>query len=336
MQIDIEAPRPSGLELLEDEDFVWSRVWPLVSGGERMPPGGTFAVTIHRRREDGRAVAEYDFDGVRVFAKLYPEDAAGRAVYRIHDELWRSGFGAGALNRVPEPLGYLGEGGVLVARSAVGECLGVTLRRDWSEFEEGVAKSARWLAALHTSSLSVGPREEMADGALRLARRVETAAARVPELEEILRNALAELASRYDTAAAASSIAVQTHGRYHGGHVFIGPESVTAIDLDRAALAEPAKDVGEFVAGLSSIRILGLVDDVKVDNACESFLAEYIRHGPGVPHAISYYWSYCIVWALVRQAFKDRPERRGWRQRVDYLRSELDEVPRRAAALVGR
>jgi hypothetical protein len=330
MQIDTEAPHPSGLQLLEDEDFVWSRVWPLVSSGEKMPPGGTFTVTVHRRREDGRAVAEYDFDGVRVFAKLYPDDAAGRAVYRIHDELWRNGFGAGALNRVPEPLGYLGESGVLVARSAVGECLGVTLGRDWSEFEEGVASAGRWLAALHTSSVSVGPREEMADGALRLARRVERAAARLPDLAELFRNALTELASRYDTAAE-SSIVVQTHGRYHAAHVFIGPESVTAIDLDRAALAEPAKDVGEFVAGLNSIKTLGVVDDRRVDDMSRLFLAEYIRHGPGVPHALSYYWSYCIVWALVRQAFKDRPERRGWRRRVDYLRSEFDAVPRRVA-----
>jgi hypothetical protein len=328
MQIETEAPRPSGLQLLEDEDFAWRHVWPLVSGGERMPPGATFAVTVCRRREDGRAVAEYDFDGVRVFAKLYPDDAAGRAVYRIHDELWRKGFGAGALNRVPEPLGYLGESGVVVARSAVGECLAVTLTRDWSAFEEGVARSARWLAALHTSSLSVGPREEMADGALRLARRVEKAAARLPELAEIFRDALTELASRHDTAAD-SSIVVQTHGRYHAAHVFIGPESVTAIDLDRAAFAAPAKDVGEFVASLNSIKMLGLVDDRRVDDTSRLFLAEYIRHGPGVPHELSYYWSYCIVWALVRQAFKDRPERRGWRRRVDYLRSEFDVVPRR-------
>jgi hypothetical protein len=266
-----------------------------------------------------------------VFAKLYPDDAAGRAVYRIHEELWRNGFGAGSLNRVPEPLGYLDESSVLVARAAVGECLGVTLRRDWSEFEEGVARSARWLAALHTSSLSVGPREEMADGALRLARRMEMAVARVPELEELFRNALTELASRYDTAAGAS-IVVQTHGRYHGAHVFIGPESVTAIDLDRAASAAPAKDVGEFVASLNSIKTLGLVDDRKIDDTSRLFLAEYIGHGPGVPYELSYYWSYCIVWALVRQAFKNRPERHRWRERLDFLRGELDAVPLRVAA----
>jgi hypothetical protein len=301
-----------------------------VSSGDKFP-AANFTLTVHRRRTDGRMVAEYGFgERTRVFAKLYPHTREGARVHQIHDRLWSEGFGALSRNRVPEPLGYLEDVGVLLLRAAPGGCLAGTEARDWHAFREGVALAARWLAALHTSSLSVGPREEMADGALRLARRVERAAARLPDLAELFRNALTELASRYDTAAE-SSIVVQTHGRYHAAHVFIGPESVTAIDLDRAALAEPAKDVGEFVAGLNSIKTLGVVDDRRVDDMSRLFLAEYIRHGPGVPHALSYYWSYCIVWALVRQAFKDRPERRGWRRRVDYLRSEFDAVPRRVA-----
>jgi hypothetical protein len=103
MELEPEAPRPSCLQLLEDEDFVWSRVCPTVSGGESAPPGATFSVTVHRLREDGRAVTEYRFeDGSRVFAKLYPDDAAGRAVSRIHDELCRHGFVPGSIHRVPE------------------------------------------------------------------------------------------------------------------------------------------------------------------------------------------------------------------------------------------
>ena len=332
MQIGTDVPRSPGVQLLEDEDFVWSRVWPLVSGGARRPPRSSFELTSHRRREDGRAVVAYRFgESIRVFAKLYPDAAAARAVYRIHDELCKHGFGPGSPFRVPEPLGYIDEHAVLVLRSAPGEDLGVTLRRDWSAFEEGVARSAHWLAALHRSSLAVGPREEMADGALRLARRMETAAALRPDLEETYRSALGQLATRHGTAAKVSE-PVQTHGRYHGAHVFVGPESVTAIDLDRAALTDPAKDVGEFLASLSSVRTLGLVDDRKVDEVGGSFLAEYIRQGPGVPHELPYYWSYCVVWALVREAFKDRPERRRRRERLDYLRGELDAAPRRAAA----
>lgn len=327
-----EASHQSGVQLLEDDDFVWGRVWPLVSSGESRPPGIGVEVTIHRHREDGRAVAEYDFGGsVRAFAKAYPDHAEGRTVHGIHNELCKNGFGPTSANCVPEPFGYLDTHGVLVLQPAPGERLGAMLSRDWSAFVEGVVRSARWLGALHTSPLELGPREEASDGFSRLARRAEKAISVRPDLEEIVTQALDELAGRHGSAAG-SSDPVQTHGRYHAAHVFVAPESITAVDVDRAALADPAKDVGEFVAGLSSIRTLGVVEESSVDALCEGFVDQYIRHGPGVPHELAYYWSYCIVWALVRRAFKDRPERRSWRRRLDYLRSELDAASRRSAA----
>ena len=68
MEIRTEAPRPSGLALLEDEDFVWGRVWPLVGGGAARPP--TFEVTIHRNRVDGRfARLPSDLLGTELWAR---------------------------------------------------------------------------------------------------------------------------------------------------------------------------------------------------------------------------------------------------------------------------
>jgi hypothetical protein len=102
MQIGTEAPRPSGLRLLEDQDFVWSRIWPLVSRrGARRPH--SFDVAVHRNRVDGRYVAAYSFGGsIRAFAKLYPDRDAGRVVYGIHDGLCKHGFGPSSIHRVPE------------------------------------------------------------------------------------------------------------------------------------------------------------------------------------------------------------------------------------------
>jgi hypothetical protein len=330
MQIGTEAPRPSGLELLEDEDFVWGRVWPLLGGGAARPP--TFDVTIHRNRVDGRFVAAYSFGGsVGAFAKLYPDRAAGREVFGIHAGLRAGGFGAGSTTRVPEPIAYLDDDGILLLEPAAGERLGELPLTDWRAFMEGSVRAARWLAALHTSGLALGPREDVGDGQLRLARRVEQATALQPQFGELLQATARELAARRGTMGEASE-PVQTHGRYHCAHVFVAPGTVTAVDLDRAAVADPAKDVGEFVAAASSIRRLGLVDDSAVDAACAQFVAEYVRHVPAVPHELPYYWSYCVAWALVRQAFRDRPTRRHWRERVDFLRHEFEAVPSRAAA----
>jgi hypothetical protein len=332
MQIGTEAPRPSGLQLLEDKDFVWSRVWPLVSSGESAPPGATFSVTVHRLREDGRAVTEYSFeDGTRVFAKVYPDDAAGRAVYRIHDDLCRNGFGPDSLYRVPMPIGYIDTHAVVLLTPATGECLGALEVRDWQAFEEGVAHAAQWLAALHRSRVTVGAHEDATHGMNRLARRAEKACASCPELESVLRSALAELERRSGITENRSPL-VQTHGRFHAGHVFVEPASVTAFDLDRAGLADPAKDVGEFLHGLRSIAARKTTEEEAVEALCRGFLDEYMRDAPGVPSELPYYWSYCVVWGLVRLAFSGRPSRRHWAERIEFLKAELDAVPRRAAA----
>ena len=107
MRIETGAPRATGLELLEDPDFVWSRVWPLLAGGAPRPPA--FDVAIQRsQRVDGRVVAAYGFGGpVRAFAKLYPDREVGREVYRIHDGLCAAGFGSMSPHRVPRPVAFL-------------------------------------------------------------------------------------------------------------------------------------------------------------------------------------------------------------------------------------
>jgi hypothetical protein len=330
MPISTEAPRPSGLALLEDADFVWGRVWPLLAEGAQRPP--SFDVTIHRNRVDGRFVAAYAFGGsVRAFAKLYPDREAGREVYRIHDGLCRDGFGPASPYRVPAPIAYLEEDGILLLEPAVGERLGELPLTDWAAFVSGSLRGARWLARLHASNISLGPAEDVGDGVLRLAQRVEKATALQPDFGASLQATLGELSERHGLSGETST-PVQTHGRFHCAHLFVTPSCVTAVDLDRAAIADPAKDVGEFVAAASSIRRLGLVDDAAVDAACARFVAEYVRHAPAAPHELPYYWSYCVAWALVRQAFRDRPLRGHWRKRVDFLRNEFEAVPSRAAA----
>jgi hypothetical protein len=324
------GPTPAAPALLEEQDFVRDRVWPLISGGHEFP-AASFALSVHRRRADGRTVAEYRFgEATRVFAKLYPHPLEGAGVHRIHDRLWNGGFGLGSRNRVPEPLAYLEECGVLLLRAAPGGRLAGIEAHDWDAFEDGVGRASRWLAALHASSVSIGPRETLAHGVFRLARRAAKATAARPDLENVVHGALAEL-DRRCARAAGSGVHVQTHGRFHPGHVFVAPECITAVDLDRAARADPAKDVAEFIHGLRSIgaRMEGVNDEVEA--ACARFLAEYVPHTPVAPSGLVYYWSYSVLWTLLGLTFKDRPARPGWKERVDFFQGEFEEVPRRAA-----
>jgi hypothetical protein len=68
----------------------------------------------------------------------------------------------------------------------------------------------------------LGPREDVAQGVFRLARRAAKAAASRPDLEDLFRAALAELEGR---AASEAGRWVQTHGRYYLGHVSSRPRA---------------------------------------------------------------------------------------------------------------
>jgi hypothetical protein len=321
--------------LLEDEDFVRRRVWPLVSGGgEKRPPPAAFRVTLHRHRRDGRLVAAYCFEEAeQVFAKLYPDRVAGRGVHRITASLWSHGFGRGSPHRVPEPLGYLEEYGVLLMRPAAGDRFTGAAADELEALARGARRAARWLAALHASPLRLGPRVDAAHGALRLARRAAKAAASRPDLADLFRAALGELEQRLT---AEPGPPVQTHGRFHAGHVFVAPRWVTVVDLDRACVADPAQDVGEFLHALRWEGAKRRWSDDAVEEACDAFLDAYSQQRPDPLTALTYYWSYSVLWALLGLAFRRRPGRTAWDARSDFLRAEFDDVPQRAAALLGR
>lgn len=253
----IQGPLPKGVALLEDERFVRECVAPLVASGATTDSRGpAFRTRMHARRGiRSRAVAEYSFGGrSHVVAKLYLDVAEGRTAYQIHSRLWRDGgFGGGSPYRVPEPIAYLAEHGVVLMRAAPGGPLCSVEQRDRQAFEEGLRGAARWLAALHASPLRLGPRQEVAHEVARLARRAATATACRPDLERAFRRAMEELDARRP-AHPDLGPPVQTHGRYHAEHVFLRPEFVTVIDLDRSAVSDAAKDVGEF---LHRLRWLG-------------------------------------------------------------------------------
>jgi aminoglycoside phosphotransferase (APT) family kinase protein len=169
----------------------------------------------------------------------------------------------------------------------------------------------------------------MAQGVFRLARRAARAGAHHPELESLLVRLIEELAERAKRVAGSRPQA-QTHGRYHAGHVFVAPESVTVIDLDRAALADPAKDVGEFLHRLRARAMEPDVGAAAAEQATLAFLEEYATRTHAVPRGLVYYWSYSILATLLRLVEFDCDE---WETGLEFFRAEFEDVPRRAGAL---
>jgi aminoglycoside phosphotransferase (APT) family kinase protein len=314
----------SASALLSNDDFVRTEVWPLLGEGEPPP------VTRHEHRH---GIVEYRFDGVRrVFAKPVEDADEARATFEIQRALWQHGFGEGSRYAVAEPIAYLAEQGILLVGAAAGEPLREVWTRDPRASEDGVREAARWLAALHSSPLRLGPADEPANRAFHLAQRIALSAARRPPFGSTLAKLADEVARRLPAGTATPP--VQTHGRYHMQHVHVAPDRVTVIDLDRAAVADPAKDVGEFLHRLRADAMRRNVDRDAAERATAGFVEEYADAGGARLAALEFFWSYSILFTLVARVGRDDPDEKV-RREVEFFAGEFEAVPERIAAFGG-
>jgi hypothetical protein len=318
---------PTGLGLLQDERFVRTHFSPLLSPDGTSALLGSDLVTLHRARAEGRCVAEYRFDGnLRIIAKAYPDPRVGLAVNAIHRALWENGFGAASSFRVPQPIAYLPEYGIMLMHVAPGGSLSEMPLRSWDRFKEGLVEAARWLAALHAWPHRVGPVADVADDFSRLERLETEAAARRPDEAEFFGAASDELVRRYESLSEARTL-VQTHGRYHSEHVFLAPGCVTVVDVDRAAVSDAARDVGEFLQRLRWEAARMRLGKAAMNEATEVFLAEYVRHSDSGLPGLVFYWSCSVLSMILRSARKSRPAGRHGNKRLRHLKREFERVP---------
>ena len=314
----------SSAGLLMQEAFIRESVCPLVGH-----PAGSQGVELEERRH---GIVEYRFEGgQRVFAKPILDSEEARGTYLIHRTFWEEGFGASSPYRVPEPLAYLPEQGVLLIGGAPGECLRELQAGDPSTWEEGLRRAARWLAALHSSPLRLGQADDPTEHCLHLAWRAAQAAARRPALEERIVRHLRELVARAVPAGAART-EVQTHGRFHAEHVFLTPEQVTVIDIDRASRGDPAKDVGEFLHRLRADAARKRVDADVVGRAEAAFLEEYKHASPAGLGGLQFSWSYSVLFSLCSRAARLDAKEARTQELIDFYEAELAAIPERLAA----
>ena len=115
----------------------------------------------------------------------------------------------------------------------------------------------------------------------------------------------------------------------HVGHVFLTRSHVTVVDLDRAAVADPAKERRRVppCPALGGDKRRWPSDAVA--HACDAFLHEYARGRPGAVTELTYYWSYSILWAMLGLPARRRPGRTAWSARSEFLRAR--RVRRRSA-----
>jgi hypothetical protein len=295
----VKQQQVSRAEQVCSPEFLEQHVRPHL-GVDAPVAGGTWHTTVIQLDGTGAATVRVDLDGSRpVFAKLFPFDD-GPAVFAKLQALRTSGLGAGQRYQVVEPLAWIGEEKVLLCRGALGSPISDLLAGDVDVLAAATAQAGHWLGRLHAADLRIGPPHSLlVTGELAsLAKRLAKVSAAHPRYVRQATNMLAQLdALTYDTV---DGLLAQSHGQFRPIHVFLSPDVVTVIDLDRSAPADPARDVAEFLHRLRLGVHTATGDISRADPACASFLAAYRESADGAEHLVNlrFHWARYVFHSL--------------------------------------
>jgi hypothetical protein len=281
----------------------------------RYKPGSRCTVVVHVRYRKGAS------GPTPVVLKTHQGDK-GEAAWVAMTALWDRSRGWRDLVRLAEPLGYLPEQRILVqgpvpeemtlkelARQAVAEASPTKLERLRGE----LAATARGLAAVHASGATYGRIATLEDELAEVAEVVERLSLSVPHLASAAGPLLQHLRERASTEP--PDRIVSAHHDFRPAQVLLHRGEIGFIDFDGACMAEPALDIGRFRAKLRDIGIsaLGLTGGVLparrvaenlalLDDLCEHFLAEYLKHAQ-VSRARVLLWESCDLTTTMLHAW---------------------------------
>jgi hypothetical protein len=211
-----------------------------------------------------------------LIAKLYKfRTTKGRQVFADMQGLSADGFGAGSELTIPRPIAFLPEGNVLLMEDVPGTLLA---ERPPSELREAAAAAGRVLGKLHTSTLHP-PRRHGVDDEIAVLEPWVALVGRVhPDLDRLATDALA--AVRTGFAGCARADPAPSHRDFYDQQVLVADGRVTLIDFDTFCMADPALDIGNFLAHLRLRPLQGLMP---TNGFADGFLGGYRRTAGALP-----------------------------------------------------
>jgi hypothetical protein len=249
----------------------------------RYKPGDRCVLRYRLTFDDPGPEGEGGTRTCRIVAKLYREQAEAQAADDLLDRL-RSGAGVAWTAR---PLGVV-PGVPLALTEDLGSSRDpVPARSGLDVVHPGsddafpvIARAAEALAELHTSGLDTGglSRRTGADEATKAGRRAALLEQYVPELGPVVRRVLDTLGDAL--AGLPTDVLRPAHGSYKSSQLMVRDGAVFLVDFDQFCLADPALDVGYFLAYL---RPAGLWYHragrrAWFDAAADTFRTAYLEH----------------------------------------------------------
>lgn len=201
-----------------------------------------------RHKPGRRAIVGYDLDsGEHLYGKTFASER-GPKVYRIAQRICSArAFGPDVA--LPEPVAYLADLKLLIQRTVAGEPVERALRGGETRLAVRIADA---LHRFHDSGLDLGRTHDLAKELSPLEMRTEAVVAHCPDLDELAWplheriEALENWPYRWRNC--------PVHRDFYHDQVLIDEERLAVLDLDDAAMSEPAIDIANFAAHL---RLLG-------------------------------------------------------------------------------
>jgi aminoglycoside phosphotransferase (APT) family kinase protein len=244
----------------------------------RLFDGRGCGVTPIRYRPRQRHVLRYDLEGrsgsrETVFAKLYRDDRGERTfevARRVGDWLAASDPGTAAVR----PLSYVPDSRALFYPALSGAPLSQRLARSGNGAHQ-LRRAGALLRVLHRAPLTLAERCEPHEFAAELAA-IGRASVHIRVLLPGAESRIAAILGRAQELheRVPPEHTVVAHGDFKLDHLWLGRGRLTLIDLDRCCVADPAFDIGKFLADLRWVHLVA--GRAGVREAQQEFLDGYV------------------------------------------------------------
>lgn len=232
------------------------------------PRNAQVTVVHHPRR--GACVLRYDVDGSRLFAKVYGDDATGSSAAAVLSRLQNL---SGSV-RFPTVLAYDPNLRLLLMDAVPG----IHLTQP-----AGVGAAGHALAHLHGQHVAGAPARTLSDDLADLDRALAVIGRFRSDVADLIRGGISEA----DADASDAPAGVLTHGDYTPSQLLWDGTVVGVVDLDDMCVADPARDLGRFIAAfaLRASRQIGMsYASVQVSELTASLVEAYLEaRPPGQP-----------------------------------------------------
>ncbi len=252
-----------------------------------------------------------------VIGKVHNTDRSD--VFQAMDAIRQAGFGPQDEFSIPQSIAYLPALRLLVQEKVEGRLAAETLRAtDERSRAAVVERCARWLARFHAVAPKLGPVTD-SESYLGLMRQRSFLIAK-------LGGRCADKASRLlqrleDAAASVVPVGMCAgHGSYSAAQVILAGSRTVVIDWDGYDVADPARDVGRFLAALRRWALGRLGSIRALDGAAEVFLETYLAEGrQDAEKNLRFYEAAACVKLAKYKAYNSIPR---WQEKTEAM---LDE-----------